>query len=181
MAGIVDFDVLDAVDEFLGASRRLGLRGCSGIETRIFLPEFHSRELNSPGEPGIAYYMGVGFTSCQVAQPALLDKLREIARTRNLGVLSRVNPYLEPVAIDYEDDVIPLTPKGNATERHLCAAYEAKAESVFPDDSERAAFWAAKLGPRARRYSEVVPGFALISGTYPLEDDEDGRGGLRPA
>ncbi|HFD40375.1 MAG TPA: hypothetical protein ENJ31_11090, partial [Anaerolineae bacterium] len=36
--GIVDFDVLDGVDEFLDACDLLGLRGCAGIETRVFIP-----------------------------------------------------------------------------------------------------------------------------------------------
>ncbi len=71
-AGIVDFDVLDGVDEFLRAANRLGLRACAGIETRVFIPEFDGREINSPGEPGIAYHMGVGFASSKAAQPEIL-------------------------------------------------------------------------------------------------------------
>ncbi|MDZ4197943.1 MAG: PHP domain-containing protein, partial [Kiritimatiellia bacterium] len=60
-AGIVDFDVLDGADEFLEAGRAFGLKAMVGLETRVFVPEFSSRVLNSPGEPGIAYHMGVGF------------------------------------------------------------------------------------------------------------------------
>src|SRR5512143_1972624 len=63
LLGIVDFDVLDAVDEFLDACELLGVRGSAGIETRMVLPEFSGREINSPGEPGIAYHIGIGFTS----------------------------------------------------------------------------------------------------------------------
>jgi hypothetical protein len=51
--GIVDFDVLDGVDEFLDACELVGVRGSAGIETRVFLPEFATREINSPGEPGV--------------------------------------------------------------------------------------------------------------------------------
>ena len=51
--GIVDFDVLDGVDEFLGACDAVGLRGSTGMETRVFVPEFADREINSPGEPGV--------------------------------------------------------------------------------------------------------------------------------
>ncbi len=40
--GIVDFDVLDAVDEFLAACDLAGVRGSAGIETRVFIPEFAS-------------------------------------------------------------------------------------------------------------------------------------------
>ena len=42
-------------------------------------------------------------------------------------MLARVNAYLDPVELDFERDVMPLTPNGNATERHLCEAYERKA------------------------------------------------------
>ena len=63
MGGIVDFDVLDGLEEFWEASRLLDLKGCVGIESRVFVPEFSDREINSPGEPGISYHMGTGFTT----------------------------------------------------------------------------------------------------------------------
>jgi len=46
--GIVDFDVLDGVAEFLNACELLGVRGSTGMETRVFIPEFASRDINSP-------------------------------------------------------------------------------------------------------------------------------------
>ena len=61
--GIVDFDVLDGVDEFFTACDFLGMRACAGMETRVFIPEFAEIEINSPGEPGVCYHMGIGFTS----------------------------------------------------------------------------------------------------------------------
>ena len=48
--------------------------------------------------------------------------------------------------MDYDADLLLLTPKGNATERHMCEAYQKKAEAVFPDAAERIAFWSEKLG-----------------------------------
>ncbi len=144
-AGIVDFDVLDAVDEFLGACGRLGLRGCAGIETRVFVPQFATREINSPGEPGISYHMGVGFTSSAAPDSALLAELKAVAQERTRGIAARVNPHLEPVSVDYAADVLPLTPYGNATERHLCVAYDLKSRAVFPSDADRATFWSSKL------------------------------------
>ena len=71
--GIVDFDVLDAVDEFLAACDLAGVRGSAGIETRVFIPEFATREINSPGEPGVYYHMGIGFTSGNVPPEAAAD------------------------------------------------------------------------------------------------------------
>ena len=47
--------------------------------------------------------------------------------------MARVNAYLDPVTIDYERDVLPLTPAGNATERHMLVAYMHAAERTVPD------------------------------------------------
>ena len=144
MAGIVDLDVLDGLSEFLEAGRLLGLRTCVSIESRVYVPEFATRVINSPGEPGIAYHMGVGFTK-PIDHP-FLAKTVYIAQQRIRDMIGRVNGYLSPATLIFEDDVLPLTPNGNATERHLCEAYERKAVALFPRAAERASFWKAKLG-----------------------------------
>lgn len=146
LMGIVDFDVLDGVEEFLTACRKLGVRGSAGIETRVYIPEFAAHEINSPGEPGIYYDMGIGFYSAAVpdSAKAALDTLRARAATRNTTIIERVNRHLAPVSIDYEQDVLPLTPAGNVTERHIVLGYLYAAERIIPS-AERAAFWADKL------------------------------------
>ena len=144
VAGIVDFDVLDAVDEFTEAGRLLGLKTCASLESRVFVPEFATRIINSLGEPGVAYQMGVGFP--RAIEHPLLKQMRAAAARRTRDMVERVNGYLKPVELDFDKDVVPLTPKGNATERHLCEAYERKAAQVFPDAPQRAAFWKQKLG-----------------------------------
>ena len=148
VAGVVDFDVLDALDEFLDACQLLGLKGCAGLETRVFVPEFETRVINSPGEPGISYHMGVGFPSANVPrqQTEFLAGLRETAQRRNRDLMGRVNKHLSPVELDYERDVLTLTPAGNATERHICSAYAHKAGKIFDDPKELANFWTEKLG-----------------------------------
>lgn len=142
--GIVDFDVLDGVEEFLAACDLAGVRGSAGMETRVFIPEFAAREINSPGEPGIFYHMGIGFTTstAPVEVKPLLDNLRARAEARNRDVAARVNTYLDPVGIDYDRDVLPLTPSGNATERHMVVAYLEAAKRMVSDPT---AFWAEKL------------------------------------
>jgi hypothetical protein len=144
VAGIVDFDVLDGVDEFLDAGRRIGLKCCAGLESRVFVPEFATLEINSPGEPGVAYNMGVGFP--RAASHPFLAEMRAAAERRTRGIIVRVNAYLDPVKLDFDLDVAPLTPSGNATERHLCEAYERKALEVLPDAARRTAFWMERLG-----------------------------------
>ncbi len=152
VAGTVDFDVLDALEEFRQACRLLGLKGCSGLETRVFVPEFSTRVINSPGEPGISYHMGVGFPNVQipVGQERFLRGLKETAQSRNRDLMARVNAYLSPVELDYERDVLTLTPAGNATERHMCLAYVRKAVEVFGEGDKLAEFWSEKLGVDAR-------------------------------
>lgn len=143
LLGIVDFDVLDAVDEFLDACLVAGVRGSAALETRVFIPEFATREINSPGEPGVFYYMGIGFTSSSAPAGAteILADMRLRARQRNIVMVDRLNAYLAPVCVDYQRDVLPLTPAGNATERHMLEAYTKAAGSL----ADPVGFWAEKL------------------------------------
>jgi len=164
VAGVVDFDVLDALQEFLEAARMLGLRACAGLETRVFVPEFSDRVINSPGEPGISYHMGVGFPSSQVPeqQQEFLLGLRKTAQQRNRDLMGRVNKHLKPVELDYERDVLILTPSGNATERHICFAYARKAMEIFGEEKALADFWSEKLGVDVE-LSELPEGRELLN------------------
>jgi len=155
LIGIVDFDVLDGVDEFLDACEWVGVRGSAGIETRVFLPEFSTCEINSPGEPGVLYHMGIGFTSSEVPETAanILAHLQQRAARRNQDMVDRVNAYLDPVKIDYEQDVLPLTPAGIATERHVVVAYVQAARRTVSDPVD---FWADKLDMEADCVAELL-------------------------
>lgn len=137
VAGIVDFDVLDAVEEFWAAGKLVGLKRCASLESRTFVPEFSTRVINSPGEPGIDYNMGVGFPRA-ISHP-LLTQMRQTAEARNRELVRRVNAFLKPVELDYDKDVLSLTPNGNATERHICEAYSKKGDVNF---------WKEKIGDR---------------------------------
>jgi hypothetical protein len=166
VAEVVDFDVLDALEEFLAAAKMLGLKACAGLETRVFVPEFATRVINSPGEPGISYHMGVGIPKAELEgeQKQFLLKLRRTAQQRNQDLMGRVNEHLKPVELDYEKDVLVLTPGGNATERHMCLAYARKAKEVFPDDDKLCEFWSEKLGveietsalPQSRKLLDTI-------------------------
>jgi len=149
VVGTVDFDVLDARQEVLCAGEILGLRTLAGIESRVFVPSLAHRDINSPGEPGIAYFQGEAMY--KEPQPgseafATLARLKRIARERNEGMMARVNAYLSPVELDYEKDVLTLVPAGNATERHLLAAYDAKARRITKTENQLVEFWSQKMG-----------------------------------
>lgn len=164
VAGVVDFDVLDALKEFLEAARLLGLKGCAGLETRVFVPEFSDRVMTSPGEPGITYHMGVGFPSADLKgeQKDFLLNLRKTAQQRNRDLMGRVNKYLKPVELDYDRDVLVLTPSGNPTERHICLAYARKAREIFGQTDALAKFWSEKLGVEIKS-SELPEGRELLN------------------
>lgn len=161
VAGKVDFDVLDGMDEFLDAGELLGQKTVVGLESRVFVREYASKVINSPGEPGIAYFMAAGCYRMpdEAAEPEAYVTLRGLAataRSRNEHLMARVNAYLDPVTLDYEEDVLPLTPSGNATERHLLAAYDRAAREVFPHDKALAKFWGEKLGVSPEQASQLV-------------------------
>jgi len=181
LMGIVDFDVLDGVDEFLAACDLVGIRSSAGIETRVFIPEFATREINSPGEPGICYQMGIGFTSSQVpeAVAGILTGLRHRAYRRNLEIVDRLNDYLEPVKIDYQQDVLPLTPAGNPTERHLVMAYVQAARRLVSDP---VMFWAEKLNVLPAQIAALIddaPKFQNLIRTKLIK--QGGAGYIQPS
>lgn len=163
-AGLCDFDVLDGLEEFLGAGETLGLRAAVNLETRVFVKEQAAVDITSPGEPGVTYIMGAGFAAQPAEgtpQAAGLAVFREGARARNLALLDRVNPHLPDIALDYAADVLPLTPLGVATERHIIRAYVNKSWAVFGAPEKVGEFWAGVLGKDAGAVREALDTPAL--------------------
>jgi hypothetical protein len=78
-------------------------------------------------------------------------------------MLQRVNAHMDPEAMDYDQDVLPLTPAANATERHMLAAYIEAARQRYPSDSELVAFWAKKLGQTREQVSTIVDDYPKLS------------------
>lgn len=154
--GIVDFDVLDGVEEFLGACARLGIRACAGLETRVFVEPFATRVINSPGEPGIAYHMGAGFVPGAPEAAGLLAEFKCTANERTRELARRVGHHLDALGLDFDADVLPLTPHGNTTERHLCVALANKARERFPDEASCVAYLAEKLGTAPAQVRAVL-------------------------
>lgn len=161
-AGIVDFDNLDGVEEFLSACDRASLRGSAAMETRIYIPELADYVTNSPGEPGVSYATGIGFATSQVNESGklVLKGMRDRADQRNRSMLERLNTYLHPVAIDYDQDVLPLTPSGSATERHMLAAY---LDAVQQTIQNPANFWSQKMELEIGTVSDLMLNPATFS------------------
>ncbi|MCK4400840.1 hypothetical protein KAW08_00885 [bacterium] len=145
---IVDFDVLDGIEELFYAANLLNLRASVGIETRVFIPEFKNKEINSPGEPGIYYLMGVGFTKLPShGSPAhkILTDMSHRAHMRTRKMVDILNEYLDDISVKYDTDVISLTPNGNVTERHILKAFYNKSKEIFKETESFTSYWASKL------------------------------------
>jgi hypothetical protein len=158
-AAICDFDVLDGLEEFYEAALIVGLRASVHLETRSFIEEMADGDINSPGEPGVSYIMGAGFSRPVAGDSEQSDTLalyREQARRRNVELVERINAHLSEAVIDYERDVLPLTPSGNATERHIIRAYVGRINARFSDYSDRVAFWSSLLGEDQSRVEALL-------------------------
>lgn len=155
-AGLCDFDVLDGLEEFINAGQLLGLRTTVNLETRAYVREYADVDINSPGEAGVAYVMGAGFARMPApgsAAAAGLAGFRAGARARNEALIRRINPHLPEIALDYENDVLPLTPAGSATERHIIRAYIGKSKDRYEHAMDVATFWARILG---KEFDDII-------------------------
>jgi len=164
-AGLCDFDVLDGLDEFLQAGRKLGLRVSANLETRAFFQEYADVEISSPGEPGVGYVMGAGFVRMPAEgtpQAQGLAGYRTRAQERNLALIARSNPHVPAIAVDYDRDVLPLTPNEVATERHIIAAYIDKSHEVFEHPDATATFWEKILGLEFEEMLELMANRAAL-------------------
>jgi hypothetical protein len=180
VAGIVDFDVLDGVQEFLDASELIGMKASVGIETRVYVPEFGTKVINSPGEPGVSYHMGVGLNkpAAGTDEDKFFKSLSDTAQKRNRELIERVNTYLAPASIDIAD-AAKLTPKGNITERHIVQAYARKARQVFKDDESLKKFWSEKLGTKIED-KDIPESASLMNGIRAKTMKRGGVGYVQP-
>jgi hypothetical protein len=158
-AALCDFDVLDGMEEFIDAGLTVGLRTAVHVETRAYLKEYAQAEINSPGEPGVTYIMGGGFVRMPAAgseTARTLQYLRDQAAARNQALVRRINPHMGPSAVDYDKDVVPLSPGRCPTERHLVRAYVMKSRAVFPVESAWVDFWVSILGKEAAEVRKLA-------------------------
>jgi len=165
-AGIIDFDVLSGLEEYFIACEILGIRCSVGIETRAFLHEYADKEIDSPGEPGVSYIAGTGFyqlPGVNTPQALTLESYNKKAEARNIALLERINHHVPKIAITY-NEVLALTPSGNATERHIISAYIQKASNVFSEKNALISYWAELLKKGLEQTEE------LIQSGYKLED-----------
>lgn len=148
-AGIIDFDDINGIEEFLQASELLGLRATAGIEIRTFMEPFGKVDIDSPGEPGVHYMAGSGMMKRPKPgspEMAFLEGLRKTSEQRARDLVSRINAKIPEIAVDFDAVKKAKTPAGYVSERHLVSAYVEKAQAVFPVADRCAEYWAKVLG-----------------------------------
>lgn len=154
--GTVDFDTLAGVEETLLAGRLLDIKVVSGFESRVFIDEMKDVVMNSPKEPGIYYLCGKGFLKYpdeNTEEGRYFKKMKELAQGRNRKVIEKLNRYLKDIFVDYEKDVLPLTPSANPTERHIIEAYQIKSEKILGEKVDT--FWSDILKMRVDRVRDM--------------------------
>lgn len=140
--GTVDFDTLSGLEETLHSGELLNIKVIGGFESRVFLREMKDKVINSPNEPGIFYLCGKGFKKIpkdNTEEKNFFDSLKNISQDRNKKIIEKVNNYLKDVKINYEKDVLPLTPSNNPTERHIIFAYYLKSKEILNEKADD--FW----------------------------------------
>jgi len=158
-AALCDFDVLDGLEEFITASEKVGMRCATNLETRVYINELSDVDISSPGEPGVSYIMGGGFYELPkegTPQADTLQSIKDGAKTRNLALISRINAKLQDIALNYEKDVLPLTPAGVATERHIITAYVNKIFDVYGQEAKGAEYLSELLGVDTDTAAELI-------------------------
>jgi hypothetical protein len=125
--------------------------------------------------------MGIGFASGRAPENVrpILSALRERAEQRNRAMLAKINAHLDPVGVDYERDVLPLTPAGNATERHMLVAYMRSAAARYQSDA-LAQFWAGKLDMPAPKVAAILGDAPALSNTIRARLMKKGGVGYAP-
>ena len=144
--GTVDFDTLAGLDETLVAGDSLGIAVTGGFESRVLVDDLREKVINSPSEPGIYYLCGKGFRKAPrsgTREGDFFEWLNKIAQDRNRKVIERLNNFLGDVCVDYEKDVLTLTPSGNPTERHIIESYYARSKML--KGGSTAGFWSKAL------------------------------------
>lgn len=164
--GSCDPETLDTLPELYAAGDALGVRAAVSLETRVFAESNTAWERELFGEQRVLRVMAAGVAGIPAESTETgrrMAFLREQSRRRCKAVVAKINSVLSPVAVNFERDVLPLTPYGNAADAHIAAAFAAQARRVFPAASDLAGFWAKALGCRYIEASRLLANHDALS------------------
>ncbi len=128
--GLMDHDSISGAEEFLNATKVVGLGATIGIECRVSMKKtpFGDRKTNNPDQAGVSYMTLHGVPHQMVGE---VDKFfapyRAHRNERNRKMIAAVNELMGGwgMTIDFDKDVLPLSnyaKGGSVTERHISSA-----------------------------------------------------------
>ena len=131
-AGIIDHDSISGAEEFLEASKLIGIPVTIGMECRVSMDgtRLEGLRTNNPDQVGVSYM------TIQAVPHDQIDRLteffrpyREARHLRNRKMVEKINNLLPELELSYDRDVLPLSQaeeEGGVTERHLMYALAKK-------------------------------------------------------
>ncbi|MBN2323147.1 MAG: hypothetical protein JXQ30_05380 [Spirochaetes bacterium] len=152
--GINDHYTIAGHAEFGKACRIAGIRAVFSIEAIAMDHEAAAdgRRYNDPNNPGRCYLIGKGVTRDLVTgerYDTILSRMKNAIQRRNRKIIELLNRHAAgkgyPVDLCYED-VSALTPRGNATERHVVQAYCEKLDSLAGGKRNRLDIYRGAVG-----------------------------------
>ena len=143
--GINDHYTIAGHEEFRSACEIARIKALFGIEAKAMDTDALGKgiRINDPINPGRVYLSGKGIT--HDLQPgtkvyAMFHVMREAIQERNRRIVEKLNSYAEEkgysLNLNYSD-VQLLTPRGNATERHVTQAFCEKVDGLAGSLDER--------------------------------------------
>ncbi len=152
--GINDHYSIDGHPEFQEACSIAGIKAVFGIEAMAMNEELRKKgiRLNDPNNPGRNYLVGKGIVrDLQKGSKAykIFEGIKGAIQLRNKRMAECINRYFKENGYDIDfsyNDVVSLTPHGNATERHVVQAVCEKIESIYPDLQQQIEVYNKLLG-----------------------------------
>ena len=131
-AGIIDHDSISGAEEFLEAAKLVEMPVTIGMEARISMDgtRLEGRRTNNPDQVGVSYMTIQGVPHDKINVLTEFFRPYQAARhERNRKMIEKINALLPGIALDYDQDVLPLSmakENGGVTERHLMYALAIK-------------------------------------------------------
>ena len=162
VCGIIDHDGIGGCEEFIEASKIIGIPATCGLECRVRTDgtKLYGRMINNSDQMSIAYVvMHAVPLSCLNEIDMIFAPLREKRTERNKKMCERLNDYLDQfgILIDYEKDVLPISSfanGGTVTERHICLALVKKIRDKFQNSKKIIEFLVDELNAPVSKIEE---------------------------
>jgi len=146
--GLMDHDSLAGAEEFLAATKIVGMGATIGQECRVSFKNtpFGNRRLNNPDQDGVVYMALHGVPHDRAKEVNdFFAPYRALRNERNIKMIAALNGMMEKygVTVDFEKDVLPLSEYANGgtvTERHISSALSYKLIERFPEGEKLVSF-----------------------------------------